>query len=199
LKNVSLEALQSLMLSGKVYNDLDPDLIAARARAVALTNDYNRLPVDDLAGRIKTLRRLFASVGETAFFEPTLRCEFGFHVKVGERFYANFDCVLLDAGGIEIGDDVLFGPRVSVFTTNHSLDPAERRKGACIAKPVKIGNAVWLGGGVHVMPGVEIGDGAVVGAGSVVTRNVPANALAAGVPCKVIRDITAKDKLGFEV
>ncbi|SAL71712.1 hexapeptide repeat-containing transferase [Caballeronia arvi] len=195
---MNLEELRTLMLSGKVYNDLDPELIAARARTVALTDDYNRLPTDDAAGRMKILRSLLASVGESAFFEPTLRCEFGFHVKVGERFYANFDCVLLDGGGIEIGDDVLFGPRVSVFTTNHSLDPTERRNGACIAKPVKIGSAVWLGGGVHVTPGVEIGDGVVVGAGSVVTRNLPSNTLAAGVPCRVIREITLRDKLGFQ-
>jgi maltose O-acetyltransferase len=195
---VSLEALRSLMLSGKVYNDLAPELIAARTHTVALTNEYNRLPIEDGAGRMMILRRLFSTVGDSAFFEPTLRCEFGFHVKVGERFYANFDCVLLDGGGIEIGDDVLFGPRVSIFTTNHSLDPTERRKGACIAKPVKIGDAVWLGGGVHVMPGVEIGDGAVVGAGSVVTRSLPANTLAAGVPCRVIREIGEHDKLGFE-
>jgi maltose O-acetyltransferase len=194
---VNLDELRSLMRSGRVYNDLDPELIAARARTVALTNDYNRLPTDDAVPRMKILRSLFASVGDSAFFEPTLRCEFGFHVKVGERFYANFDCVLLDGGGIEIGDDVLFGPRVSIFTTNHSLDPTERRNGACIAKAVKIGNAVWLGGGVHVMPGVEIGDGAVVGAGSVVTRSLPANTLAAGVPCKVIREISEQDKLGF--
>lgn len=192
-----VEKHRALMLSGKVYNDLAPELIEARARAVTLTSRYNQLSTDDTARRREILEGLFEEVGESALFEPNFRCEFGFNIKVGQRFYANFDCVMLDAGGIQLGDDVLFGPRVSIFTTNHALHPAERKRGACVAKPVTIGNAVWLGGGVQVMPGVDIGDGTVVGAGSVVTRSLPPNVLAAGVPCRVIREITDQDKLGF--
>ena len=104
------------------------------------------------------------SIGTDVFFEPNFRCEFGFNISIGNHFYANFDCVMLDGGGIEIGDHVLFGPRVGIYTSNHATDAWERTHGACYAKPVKIGNNVWI---------------------------------AAGVPCKVIREITDQDKTGY--
>lgn len=104
---------------------------------------------------------------------------------------------MLDGGGIDIGDHVLFGPRVGIYTSNHALDATERAAGGCYARPVKIGNRVWIGAGVHINQGVTIGDGAIIGSGSVVTRDIPANVIAAGVPCKVIREITEADKTGF--
>lgn len=105
---------------------------------------------------------------------------------------------MLDGGGIEIGDNVLLGPRVGIYTANHATDAAERAAGACYAKPVKIGNNVWIGAGVHINPGVAIGDNTVIGSGSVITKSIPANVVAAGVPCRVIRAITEKDKTGFQ-
>lgn len=131
-------------------------------------------------------------------FEPTFRCEFGRNIVIGDDFYANFDCIMLDGGGIEIGNSVLFGPRVGIYTSDHAIDAAERAAGACRARPVRIGHRVWIGAGVHVNPGVTIGDDTIIGSGSVVTRDVPAGVIAAGVPCRVLRQITEADRTGFE-
>jgi len=187
----------ALMATGAMYDDLAPELIAAREHAVIRTNAYNASFGRPAAERAALLLEVLGAAGEGAHFEPTLRVEFGRNITVGARFYANFDCVLLDGAPIRIGDDVLFGPRVAIYTANHALDPAERAAGACFARPVEIGSRVWLGGGVTVNPGVTIGEGAVVGSGSVVTRDVPPGVVAAGVPARVLREITAEDRSGF--
>lgn len=194
---MTLEEQRALILRGAVYDDLTPELLAAREAAVLRTDEYNRSFGRPAQERIALLRRLLRQVGDGAHFEPTFRCEFGFNISVGRGFYANFDCVMLDGGGIDIGDQVLFGPRVGIYTTNHALDATERAAGACQARPVRIGHRVWVGAGVHINPGVTIGDNAVIGSGSVVTKDVPANMLAAGVPCRVLREITAEDRTGF--
>ncbi|WP_289688184.1 sugar O-acetyltransferase [Faecalibaculum rodentium] len=194
---MTLEEQRRTMLAGKMYNDLTPELIQAREQAVFLTNEYNASFGQPQAEREAILSQLFKSVGHGVHFEPSFRCEFGFNISIGDNFYANFDCVMLDGGGIEIGNNVLLGPRVGIYTSNHAIDPAERVAGGCYAKPVKIGSSVWVGGGVQIMQGVTIGDNAVIGAGSVVTRSIPANVVAAGVPCRVIREITEADKTGY--
>lgn len=183
--------------SGRMYNDLAPELIEARMQAVNLTNRYNATFGQDPTAREAILHELLGQIGERVHFEPTFRCEFGRNITIGDDFYANFDCVILDGGGVSIGNNVLFGPRVGIYTSNHATDAAERAAGACYARPVRIGNRVWLGGGVHVNPGVTIGDDAIIASGSVVTKNVPAGVIAAGVPCKIIRDITDADQTGF--
>ncbi len=185
------------MRAGAMYNDLDDRLIAARAAAVRRSDAFNATVGAPPEERLLALRELVAAAGEGTFVEPTFRCEFGVNIRLGQRFYANFDCVMLDGADITIGDDVLFGPRVSLYTANHALDPVERRAGACYARPILLGDAVWLGGGVTVLPGVTIGDGAVIGAGSVVTRDVPAAVVAVGNPARVIRAITEADRTGF--
>lgn len=195
---MDLEAQRALMLSGAVYNDLTPELIAARARAVELTSAYHRSLGEPSEAREAILRSLLKSVGPGALFEPSFRCEFGFNISIGHSFYANFDCVILDGASVEIGDYVLLGPRVGIYTANHAIDPIERAAGACQAKPVRIGHRVWVGAGVHINPGVTIGDNAIVGSGSVVTRDIPSNVIAAGVPAQVIRGITAADRTGFK-
>lgn len=183
--------------TGQMYNDLTPEFVAAREQAVLLSNQYNASFSRTAAERQAILRRLLGSIGEGVHFEPTFRCEFGRNIHIGNNFYANFDCVMLDGGGIFIGDDVLLAPRVGIYTSNHAIDPAERAAGGCYAKPVRIGNRVWIGAGVHVNQGVTIGDGSVIGSGSVVTSDVPPNVVAAGVPCRVLRPITDADKTGF--
>jgi maltose O-acetyltransferase len=180
-----------------MYDDLTPELISARRAAVHATNAYNDSFGRPEVEREALLASLLGSVGEHVYFEPVLRCEFGYNVHIGDRFYANFDCVLLDGADITIGDDVLFGPRVAIYTANHALDPAERAAGACYAKPVHIGSNVWIGGGVNINQGVTIGDGAVIGSGSVITGDVPARVVAAGVPATVRRDITDADRTGY--
>ena len=194
---MNLDAQRAVILSGAVYNDLTEELVQARERAVIATDRYNASFGQPAGVREALLRDLLRHAGTGAFFEPTFRCEFGYNISVGEGFYANFDCVMLDGGGITIGDHVLLGPRVSIYTTNHALDPAERAAGACIAKPVVIGDKVWIGGGVTINPGVTIGDGAVIGSGGVVTSDIPARTIAAGVPARVIRPITEADRTGY--
>lgn len=194
---LNLDQQRALILSGAVYNDLTDELVQARERAVLATDRYNASFGQPAEVREALLRDLLRHAGTGAFFEPRFRCEFGYNIWVGEGFYANFDCVMLDGGGITIGDQVLLGPRVGIYTTNHALDPAERAAGACIAKPVVIGNNVWIGGGVTINPGVTVGDGAVIGSGSVVTSDIPARTVAAGVSARVIRPITDADRTGY--
>lgn len=183
--------------SGKMYNDLTNTLIQARQATMAKVLTYNNLYGTDESARKEILSELLGSVGESVFFELGFRCEFGKHIHIGERFYSNFDCILLDGAEIRIGDDVLFGPRVGIFTTNHAIDPEERVAGACYAKPVSIGNKVWLGANVTVNQGVTIGENTIIGSGSVVTKNIPANVIAVGNPCHVLRTITEADKTDY--
>lgn len=194
----SLEEQFRHMATGAMYNDLTLELRAAREAAVLATNAYNASYGRPPTEREALLREVLGSVGEGASFEPTFRCEFGRNIHVGDRFYANFDCVMLDGAPITIGDDVLLGPKVGLYTSNHALDVAERVAGACWAQPINIGDAVWISGGVSILPGVTIGNGAVIGAGAVVTKNIPAHTVAAGNPARVIREITAADRTGFK-
>ncbi len=194
---MDLEQQRQLILSGEMYNDLTEELIKARENAVLLTNEYNNSYGQSAVKREQILKKLFHSVGKNVYFEPNMRCEFGYNISIGNHFYANFDCVMLDGGGIEIGDNVLFGPRVGIYTSNHAIDAQERIAGGCYSKKVKIGNAVWIGGGVQTNQGVTIGDNTIIASGSVVTKSIPENVIAGGVPCKVIRKITEADKTDF--
>ncbi len=182
---LNFEEQKQRTLSGLMYNDLTPELVEARRVAVELTNAYNASYGQPPEIREPLLRKILGEIGEDVFFEPSFRCEFGYNIKI------------LDPGGIEIGDNVLFGPRVSIYTARHAFDAKERGAGACFAKKVTIGNNVWVGGGVHMDCGITIGDNTVIGAGSVITRDIPANVVAAGVPCRVIREITEADKSDY--
>lgn len=194
---MNLQDQQKLILSGQMYDDLTPELIKAREKAIVLTNSYNSSFGKPQKEREQLLSEVLEKIGTPVHFEPTFRCEFGHNISIGNNFYANFDCVMLDGGKIDIGDNVLFGPKVGIYTSNHAIDPWERINGACYAKPVKIGNNVWIGASVQINQGVTIGDNSIVGSGSVVTKDIPANVVAAGVPCKIIRNITEKDKTGY--
>ena len=166
------------MVAGRLYDAADPELVAARARARELL----------AAGRFE---QLFASIGRDAVVEPPFHCDYGFNISVGERFYANAGCVFLDCALIAIGDRVLLGPAVQLYAATHPVDVETRRRGLEFALPITIGDDVWIGGGAIVLPGVTIGDGAVVGAGSVVTKDVPANAVVAGNPCRPLHQLEA--------
>jgi maltose O-acetyltransferase len=195
---VTLEAQRLHILSGQMYNDLADELVQARQRAVLLTTEYNDSFGKPQEQREAILRRLLRAVGMGCHFEPTFRCEFGFNISIGDHFYANFDCVMLDGGGITIGDHVLFGPRVGIYTSNHAVDAVERAAGACYAKPVTIGDHVWIGGGVTINQGVTIGDRTIIASGSVVTRSIPAGVIAVGSPARVLREIADADKSGYQ-
>lgn len=189
--------IRELMLSGKMYNDLTDELVKQREQTVFLTNEYNRSFGQEGVYREAILRKFLKSIGEEVHFEPNFRCEFGFNITIGNHFYANFDCIMLDANTITIGDHVLIGPRVGLYTANHAIDAGERIAGGCYARPIVIGDGVWVGGNVDIMGGVTIGENSIIGAGSVVTKSIPPNVIAAGTPCRVIREITEQDKTGF--
>nr|WP_300149792.1 sugar O-acetyltransferase [Propionicimonas sp.] len=194
---MDLDQQRAHILTGQMYNDLTPELVSARERAVVATNAYNASYGRPAAEREALLAELLGEVGANAYFEPVFRCEFGDNIHLGANFYANFDCVMLDGGCISIGDNVLFGPRVGLYTTNHAVDPVERAAGACYARPIAIGNSVWVGAGVNINQGVTIGDNCIIGSGSVVTRSIPPNTIAAGVPARPLREITEADRTGY--
>lgn len=177
------------MCAGAWHDPNDPQLVAARRRARAELNRLNAAEDDDI--RHQGLRALFGSLGQDAWIEPVFRCDYGFNIHIGDRFYANADCIFLDTCEIRIGDNCLLGPRVSLYTVNHPLEAAARRTGIERGRPIRIGDDVWVGGGAIVVPGVTVGDGAVIAAGSVVTRDVPAGALVGGNPARVIRQTCA--------
>lgn len=192
---MNLDEKFAYMATGQPYDDLDPKLMKVRETATAVTQKLNGTVDPDKRNELFT--QLVGHVGETPFVEPNFRCEFGRNISVGDHFYANYDCVMLDGAPITIGSHVLFGPKVGLYTSNHLFDPVERRTGGCIAKSITIGNDVWLAANVTVLPGVTIGSNVIIGAGSVVTKDIPDNVIAVGNPCRVLRQITEADRTGF--
>lgn len=186
------------MQEDKIYNDFDQDLFNRRVEAKKLFRAYNRTEDDDVEKRRDIMQRLFKSVGENVWIEPDFRCEFGKNITIGNDVYINFGCVILDSGQIHIGDNTLIGPNVGLFSGNHTTDPEERSEGGLIPKPISIGKKVWICGNVSIVPGVSIGDGSIIGAGSVVTHDIPSGVIAAGNPCRVLRKIMGKDKVGYK-
>ena len=181
----------------EIYDDFDADLFDRRVEAKKLFKEFNRTTDDEVEKRQEIMRKLFKRVGERVYLEPNFTCEFGKNISLGNDLYINFGCTMLDCGQITIGNNTLLGPNVSLYSANHSLDAEERIAGALIPKPITIGNRVWIGGGSIILSGVTIGDDSVIGAGSVVTKDIPSGVVAAGNPCRVIRKITDKDKIGF--
>lgn len=177
------------MTAGGMYTPLDPELCAMRSRCRTLTRRYAQTTEDDMGERRRILAELLGTVGEGAYIEPALRCDYGFNIHVGNSFYANFDCVILDICPVRIGDRVMLGPGVHIYTACHPLDPEERSSDREYGKPVTIGNDVWLGGRCIINPGVTIGNGVVVASGAVVTRDVPDLCVVAGSPARIIKRI----------
>ena len=181
------------MLADLPYKAWMDGLPEERARAQRACWEFNRLPPDARAERTALLRGLFGRTGEHLHIEEPFHCDLGYNIEVGEWFYANYNCVILDVCRVTIGDNVMFAPNVAIYAAGHPVHPAARNSGYEYGQPVAIGNNVWLGGNTVVTPGVTIGDNVVVGAGSVVTRDIPANVVAAGNPCRVLRAITEAD------
>lgn len=182
------------MVTGELYSPADPELRRMFRRAKELTRLYNETGPDDSDARQAYLRDLLGAMGEDVYIEPPFRCDYGENITVGDRFYANYDCIIIDVCPVTIGRRVLLGPRVCLCTATHPLDAGTRAGGLELGRPITIGDDVWLGGQVFVNPGVTIGNGAVVGSGSVVTRDIPAGVVAAGNPCRVLRPLTEADR-----
>lgn len=176
------------MLAGELYYALDPELVAARERARNLCQDLNATREADQELRRRILGELLGEGGGSVWMQPPFYCDYGFNIHLGKKCYFNFNCVVLDVCEVRIGDHTLFGPAVQIYAATHPLD-AELRREQEYGKPVVIGSDVWVGGGTIICPGVTIGSRSVIGAGSVVTRDIPEGVVAAGNPCRVIREL----------
>lgn len=159
------------MTNGEWFNPIDSNLRALRQTARLACAKYN---VHPSKGNLRHITRLFHEKGQNVVIEPGFQCDYGTQIELGENFFANFNCVLLDSAQITFGNNVLLAPNVHIYTVDHPRDPHERRTGKCIAKPVNIGDDVWIGAGAKIMPGVSIGAGAIIGANAVVKQNVAA-------------------------
>jgi maltose O-acetyltransferase len=181
------------MLAGDLYT-VDDELRRELLRARRITRRYNATTEEDADIRKRLLAELFGGSGENIYIEPPFRCDYGSNITIGEHFYANYDCIILDVNKVTIGCNVKFGPRVCVYTAGHPIDAAVRRSLLEFGKPIMIGDDVWVGGNVVINPGVTIGSNVVIGSGSVVTKDIPDNVVAVGNPCRVLRAITDDDK-----
>jgi len=178
------------MLSGKLYFGGVEELMKERENARILTHEFNSISPDFYNKKNEILKRLFGSLGDNFCIEQPIRCDYGYNIHIGENFYSNFNLTILDCAEVIIGDCVFIAPNVSIFTAGHPIDHELRNSMLEYAFPIKIGNNVWIGGNTVINPGITIGDNSVIGSGSVVTKNIPSNVVAAGNPCKVLREIT---------
>ncbi len=177
------------MLRGELYDAEDPELAAARRRCRALLRRLNDSRDEEEGLRRDVFRKLFGAHGAQLWIEPPFYCDYGTNITIGDRVYFNFNCVVLDPAEVRVGDDVLFGPAVQLYTATHPISWKNRRTRKESARPIEIGSDVWIGGGAIVQPGVAIGERSVIGAGSVVTKDVPSDVFAAGNPCRVVREV----------
>ena len=177
------------MIQGLEYFASDKTLVHERFAARKQLDMLNAIPQDKVKQRAVLLHQLFGSTGKRLYVESTFKCDYGYNIHVGENFYANFGCVILDCAPVTIGDDCMLGPNVHIYTAAHPLDPIARKKGIEFAKSISIGNNCWIGGNAVINPGVKLGHNVVVGAGSVVTKSFEDNIVIAGNPAKVIQSI----------
>lgn len=178
------------MLSGEFYSAVDAQLLSELGATRDVIHRYNTLLPSDTEARLAILKDLLGHIGDDKIIiNPPFYCDYGKQIRVGRRFFANFNFTVLDEAPVTIGDDCFIGPGVSIYTACHSTDPVERNNRREWAEAVTIGDNVWIGGSVTILPGVSIGSNTTIGAGSVVTKDIPDNVVAAGNPCRVIRKI----------
>lgn len=189
-----MQSLADKLRSGELYSCIDPELQQRQQECLEVLYDYNHSRPGETKRRVELLNKLLANMGENCYIEPPLHANWGCHTHLGNNVYANFNLTLVDDTDIYIGDSVMLGPNVVLATAGHPVDPELRRLVYQFNQPIHIGNNVWLGAGVIVLPGVTIGDNSVVGAGSVVTKDIPANVVAVGNPCRILREINEHDR-----
>ena len=181
------------MLAGLIYSAVDEELLRELNEVKDTIHKYNNLLPSASQERFGILKELLGNTADDEFIiNQPFYCDYGKQISIGKRFFANFNLTILDEAPVTIGDDCFIGPNVSIYTACHSTDPIERNTRREWAEPVKIGNNVWIGGSVTILPGVTIGNNVTIGAGSVVTKCIPDNVVAAGNPCRIIKDISVK-------
>ncbi len=188
---MSMSSQRERMLSGALYKADDDDLVASRRACQRLLDRFNATRADEDGARQGLLRELLGSLGTgSMILLPRFQCDYGTNISIGSNTFVNYDSIMLDCAPITIGDYVSIGPRVQLLTAWHPVDDHEaRRAGWEAASPITIGNNTWIGAGALLCPGVTVGDNSVIGAGSVVTKGVAAHVVAAGNPCRVIREV----------
>lgn len=182
------------MLTGELYLAFGEELFTERQHAKEELFKFNNLEPSKVKERNEIIKNLFGYVGENFFIEPPFRADYGYNIYWGNRSYANYNLTILDCAKVTIGDDVLIAPNVNLFAAGHPINVEQRISGLENAYPITIGDRVWICGNVTVNPGVTIGENTIIGSGSVVTKDIPPNVIAAGNPCKVIRELTEEEK-----
>ena len=182
------------MIAGKPYFASDKELQKARLEAQRKCYSYNQIDPKNYKERKALIKNLFGHTESMFFVEQPFFCDYGYNIHIGNNFFSNYHLTILDCAPVHIGENVMFGPNVSLYTAGHPIHAEIRVTGVEYAFPITIGNNVWIGGNVVINPNVNIGNNTVIGSGSVVTKDIPSNVIAAGNPCKVIREITDEDK-----
>ncbi|MBY7676481.1 Acetyltransferase (isoleucine patch superfamily) protein [Vibrio mimicus] len=177
------------MLSGEYYDPSDAELVKLRLEARLLTEKLNQTSVSCLEKRVEIIKSLLGSTGNSIHIESTFNCDYGLNIHVGENFYANFGCVILDVAEVRIGDNCFIAPQVGIYTATHPIDPIQRNSGLEFGKPIRIGNNCWIGGHATINPGVTLGDNVVVASGAVVTKSFGSNVVIGGNPARVLKEI----------
>ncbi|MFQ1021997.1 sugar O-acetyltransferase [Avibacterium paragallinarum] len=186
------------MLAGFAHKPNDRELAQLRLENKKRLFQYNtQICPSEIEKRTALIQQILGKSKGIPHINTPFFCDYGCFIEVGENFFANYHCTLLDSGGIKIGDNVMFAPNVSLYTVGHPLDPELRQQDWEQALPIIIGNNVWIGGNTIILGGVTIGDNSVIGAGSLVNKNIPANSLAMGSPAKVIRQINEQDRINY--
>ena len=175
---------------GELYDaNYDKELLDEMLKTKELCYEYNNLRPSETKKKDELIKKILGRTGKNIRIEANFNCDYGYNIFVGENFYMNHNCIILDAGKVEFGDNVFIGPNCGFYTAGHPIEIDLRNKGLEYAKPIEVGDNVWFGGNVVVLPGVTIGNNVTIGAGSVVTKDIPDNSIAYGNPCKKIKSI----------
>lgn len=186
---------KELMLAGELYVASDAELVEMQLRKFRFMDAFNGTGYEDFAERERLARELFAHVGKNVMINKPFHCDYGSNISIGDNFFANYGCVILDVNKVSIGNNVFMAPCVCLYTAGHPIDKDIRNENLEYGWPITIGDDVWIGGSVVINPGVTIGSNVVIGSGSVVTKDIPDGVVACGNPCRVKRKITEEDKM----
>ena len=189
--------MKEKMKNGEIYLPNDEEIFQEQLNCLEILYDFNATRPHELERRQNLLESLLAEIGSGCYIEPPLHANWGKHTHFGKNVYANFNLTLVDDTDIYVGDNVMFGPNVTVATAGHPIEPSLRKQALQFNVPVHIGNNVWIGAGCILLPGVSIGDNSVIGAGSIVTKDIPADVVAVGNPCRVLRPISQRDRMYY--